>query len=347
MERLSSVCVAGHHTFRCRSKVRELVTAKSVDDLRTLHTEGFFEQNVIIIGHGSNCLFVDDLDVAVLKVDIGGLDARSHGDDQVLITVGAGVAWDDVVEWSIENRLGGVECMVRIPGTCGAAPIQNIGAYGQELRDRFHSLQAFHRQLGTLVTLASGDCEFGYRDSVFKRDPSWVITSISITLIKNGYVPSIQYPSLSRALNASSLTSPTLRQIADHVIAIRSSKLPNPATHPNAGSFFKNPLLRGDQATAFLQTHPEASVFGVDGGTIKVSAGWLIEQTGWRGKMLGDVGVWPEHALVLYRTPTGRATGNDVIRLARSVKTAVYAQFGVQLQCEVRIHSCGQQDQKI
>jgi UDP-N-acetylmuramate dehydrogenase len=247
--------------------------------------------------------------------------------------------------------------MIRIPGTCGAAPVQNIGAYGQELDHVLHRVRAFDTQKGVFHDFTPDECGFSYRDSMFKRPEGrhWIITSISLRLHGASYQIQPTYPSLVASLNEAGISNPTLKDVGQHVAAIRASKLPNPSSQPNAGSFFKNPVLRGELASRFMAQFPEAPWFELEVGmsspgvetedegtqdasshAIKVPAGWLIEHVGLKGEWTGRVGVWPKQALVLYHQ--GEATGVDILGLASRIQDKVRQTFGVELEQEVRVY---------
>ncbi|KLJ02161.1 UDP-N-acetylmuramate dehydrogenase [Luteimonas sp. FCS-9] len=288
----------------------------------------------LVLGGGSNLLFVDDVD-AVLAI----ADARRAivADDGVAahVRTAAGASWHDVVMWTLAQGLGGLENLALIPGTVGAAPIQNIGAYGVEVADRIHAVEAFDRQRGAPVSLDAAACGFGYRDSVFKQTPDrWIVTAVTFALSRRA-APVLDYAGIRDALAARGVAAPTPSHVAEAVIAIRRSKLPDPAVIGNAGSFFKNPIVDAATAAALRETHPDLPVFPVNDGRRKLSAAWLIDRCGWKGHRDGDAGVSAGHALVLVNH--GRAHGRDLLALARRIADSVQARFGVALAPEPRI----------
>lgn len=358
MIRQTHVSLQSHHSFRCPSIAEEEVRIQSEEDLLDAYQLGLFKEPWIVLGHGTNSLFLPKVSERVFLVELEGFDHESLPDDQVLVRVGAGVRWDDVVEWSINQGYGGIEAMIRIPGTCGAAPVQNIGAYGQELNEVLMLVRAFDTKQGVFHDFTPNECGFSYRDSMFKKPEGrhWIITSISMVLKGESYQPNPSYPSLVDSLQEAGISSPTLKDIGDHVAKIRASKLPNPTTQPNAGSFFKNPILRGDKAVTFTSTYPDAPWFEVTDQNsfenssrddlsgspskqermLKIPAGWLIEQTGLKGVKKGHVGVWAKQALVLYHE--GEANGADVLALATMIQEEVQKRFDIVLEREVRVY---------
>jgi UDP-N-acetylmuramate dehydrogenase len=350
------------HSFRCASIAEEEVLIRSEDDLMEAYELGLFNEPWIALGHGTNTLFLPRVTERVFVLQLKEFEYEVWQDDQLHVTVGAGVEWDDLVEWSIEQGYGGIEAMIRIPGTCGAAPVQNIGAYGQELDRVLLRVRAFDTQRGIFHDFRPEECGFSYRTSMFKRPEGrhWIITSISLRLQGSSYTIKPTYPSLVASLNEAGISSPTLKDIGHHVAAIRGSKLPHPSNQPNAGSFFKNPVLRGEQAKRFLDQFPNAPWFDIqvsdneqtsdklnsdervsdkltsDERAIKVPAGWLIEYVGLKGEWTGRVGVWPKQALVLYHE--GEALGTDILELATRIQDKVRETFQVELEQEVRVY---------
>lgn len=357
MIRQTQASLQAHHSFRCPSIAEEEVLIRSEDDLMEAYRLGLFNEPWIVLGHGTNTLFLPRVSERVFLMQFEGFEHESLKNDQIQVTIGAGVEWDDLVEWSIEQGYGGIEAMIRIPGTCGAAPVQNIGAYGQELDHVLHRVRAFDTKKGVFRDFTPDECGFSYRDSMFKRPEGrhWIITSISLRLHGASYQIRPTYPSLVASLNEAGISNPTLKDVGQHVAAIRASKLPNPSSQPNAGSFFKNPVLRGERASRFMDQFPEAPWFELEMGmsspgvetedegnqdasshAIKVPAGWLIEHVGLKGEWNGRVGVWPKQALVLYHQ--GEATGVDVLELASQIQEKVKQTFGVELEQEVRVY---------
>ncbi|MFO1346614.1 MAG: UDP-N-acetylmuramate dehydrogenase [Rhodocyclaceae bacterium] len=286
-----------------------------------------------ILGGGSNIVLAGDFDGLMLQVALAGRACVTEDADAWYVRAGAGESWHDFVQWTLAQGWPGLENLSLIPGTVGAAPIQNIGAYGLEVAERFHSLRAIDLVDGRECSFATSDCRFGYRDSVFKqegwhRDGRFLIVDVTFRLPKR-WQPVTRYADVANELAACDVAAPTARDIADAVIAIRRRKLPDPATLPNVGSFFQNPLVDGAVAAALHTAHPALPQYPQADGRVKLAAGWLIEQAGWKGKDLGPAGMYEQQALVLVNR--GGATGSDVCALAAAVQADVAARFGVTL----------------
>ena len=286
-----------------------------------------------ILGGGSNIVLAGDFDGLMLQVALTGRACVAEDTDAWYVRAGAGESWHDFVQWTLAQGWPGLENLSLIPGTVGAAPIQNIGAYGLEVAERFHSLRAIDLVDGQERSFAASDCRFGYRDSVFKqegwhRDGRFLIVDVTFRLPKR-WQPVTRYADVANELASRDIAAPTARDIADAVIAIRRRKLPDPATLPNTGSFFQNPLVDGAVAAALHTAHPALPQYPQADGRVKLAAGWLIEQAGWKGKDLGPAGMYEQQALVLVNR--GGATGSDVCALAAAVQADVAARFGVTL----------------
>ncbi|MCP5247232.1 MAG: UDP-N-acetylmuramate dehydrogenase [Candidatus Accumulibacter sp.] len=289
-----------------------------------------------VIGAGSNLVLTGDFDGLVMKVAIGGRQLVEENDDAWVVRVGAGEDWHQLVMWTLAQGWPGLENLALIPGTVGAAPIQNIGAYGLEMADRLLSLESVDTLTGKPVPLDHAGCRFGYRDSVFKQqgwhlDGQRLITHVSLRLPRR-WQARTRYAELAAELERRQLASPSARQIAEAVIAIRRRKLPDPATLPNAGSFFHNPRVSGSLAERLATAHPELPRYPQPDGSVKLAAAWLIERSGWKGRDLGRVGMYERQALVLVNR--GGAHGAEVIALARAVQADVSQCFGVELTPE-------------
>ncbi len=287
----------------------------------------------LILGGGSNVLLTRDFPGLVIHVELKGIEMLGEDAATRRIRVAAGENWHDFVMWTLAQGYGGLENLSLIPGSVGAAPIQNIGAYGVEAGELIESVTVFDFVSGATSTLSRAECAFGYRDSVFKhamRD-SALILAVTFALPKD-WKPNIRYAEVAQELAARAIAEPTARDVSDAVIAIRRRKLPDPAVIGNAGSFFKNPVVPEDVRNALLQAHPDLVSYAQPDGSYKLAAGWLIDQCGWKGRSLGAAGVYEKQALVLVNR--GGATGEDVWRLARAVQADVAARFGVQLELE-------------
>jgi UDP-N-acetylmuramate dehydrogenase len=271
----------------------------------------------------------------VIKNSIPGIAVLREDDDHVWVRAGAGEVWHDLVLWSVARGLGGLENLSLIPGQVGAAPMQNIGAYGVEVREFIHRVEAWDRDEAKLVHLDNAGCEFGYRDSVFKRAPErYVITAIELDLPRER-APRIDYAGVREELAALGAGEPRPSAVAEAIARIRLRKLPDPRTIGNAGSFFKNPVIAADAAEALRRAHADAPIWPAGEGRAKVSAAWLVEASGFRGAREGDAGVSSQHALVLVNH--GHASGAEILALAERVQAGVRAKFGIELQPEPRI----------
>ena len=290
----------------------------------------------LVLGGGSNLLFAGDAEVPVLALRDDAVAVLDDDGAEATVRAGAGASWHRFVRWTLDHGLCGLENLALIPGTVGAAPIQNIGAYGVEVGERVHAVEAWEPARGRFVRLSPRECAFGYRDSLFKREGGrYVVTAVEFRLPREAPVR-IGYAGIGEELAASGIDVPTPRQVFEAVCAIRARKLPDPAVIGNAGSFFKNPIVPQAQAEALAAAHPGLPVFpGADAGSRKLPAAWLIEAAGWKGRREGDAGVSPGHALVLVNH--GAATGAQLLALARRIAGSVQADFGVALEPEPRI----------
>lgn len=294
------------------------------------------EQPLLPIGAGSNLLLAGDLDGVALAFTARQVAIVQEDADQVLVRAEAGLDWHMLVLWTLEHGLCGLENLALIPGTVGASPIQNIGAYGVEVGERIDSVEAWDTRASDFCRLSRAECAFGYRDSVFKRQPGrWIITAVTYTLSRTAHLQ-LDYAGLRAELADMEIANPTAREVAEAVIHIRRRKLPDPALLGNAGSFFKNPIVPASVAERLEAEHPGLPVFNGDAAdTRKLSAAWLIEQAGWKGHRQGDAGVSPDHALVLVNH--GQASGAQLLALARDIAASVHERFGVDIEPEPRI----------
>ena len=319
-------------TFRLPARAAELIVLDAPEQIATLPPASHGE---LVLGGGSNTLFVGDYPGRVLLNRMTGVSFENSG-DEVLVTATAGENWHRLVRTCIDRGLHGLENLVMIPGSVGAAPMQNIGAYGVELADVFERLAAWDRNEKRMVTMERNDCAFGYRDSRFKSiEPErFLITSVTLRLSRR-FQPDTRYASLTEALASSDITKPTSRQLAATVMRLRRHRLPDPARLPNAGSFFKNPVVTPQRAETMLTAHPELLHWPMPDGSVKLGAGRMIELLGWKGKAIGDAAVYPNHALVLINR--GRATAEDLMRLICAIQTSVHDEYGVELEAEPRL----------
>ncbi len=329
-----NVALRSFNTFGLPARAAWFAAVETPAQLATLATtlEWRYLQR-FVLGGGSNVILTGDFEGLVLHVRIPGRELLAEETDARIVRAGAGENWHDFVCWTLERGWPGLENLSLIPGTVGAAPIQNIGAYGLEMAERFQQLEAVDLETSATVMFDRAACRFGYRDSVFKREATgrYLITSVTFRLPKH-WRPEIRYAELARELERRRIANPTARQVSDAVIAVRSRKLPDPACVGNAGSFFKNPVVGAATFASLAARYPELPRYPQADGTVKLAAGWLIERCGWKGRDLGPVGVYEKQALVLVNR--GGARGADVLRLAGAIQESVWAAFGVKLEQE-------------
>lgn len=332
------VDLTGLNTMRVSATAQQFVDVKNQQHLVELFKSGFFERHTpIILGGGSNLLLVGDPQSPVLKISIRGVQIDDIGNGHVLMKAGAGENWHGLVVQAVEKGYGGIENLALIPGTAGAAPIQNIGAYGVELQDCFEELTAFDTSTGTFKTFKRAECRFAYRDSMFKNNQkgAYIICDLSLRLRSKNHQLVTGYKALSDYLDRENIHQPTIRDICNAVVAIRRSKLPDPADIGNAGSFFKNPVISAKRYRKLKHEFPELSSYKLDSGDYKLPAAWLIDQAGWKGKQVGNVGSYENQALVLVNH--GGATGREIYAHAMRIRDSVQERFGVDLNPEVNI----------
>ncbi len=345
-----------YNTFGIMARADTLVRVRCSADLAALRADPVLgKAPVFVLGGGSNVVFTGDVTPVVLKIEIKGRRLVAETERAWIVEAGAGESWHDTVAWTLAQGWPGLENLALIPGTVGAAPVQNIGAYGVELQDRFDSLDAVDLLTGQSFTLDAAQCAFGYRDSVFKHAPSApdageklprgmglagraVITHVRFRLPKP-WRPVLGYAELERraaeAVEAG-VAEPSAQQIFDWVCAIRRAKLPDPAVIGNAGSFFKNPTVTPEQCADIIAREPKIVHYPLDDGRIKLAAGWLIDACGWKGKTVGQAAVYDKQALVLVNKGRGETsvTGGEVMTLAGAIQTSVYERFGIRLEPE-------------
>ena len=294
------------NTFGIAARARQLLRVQHPAQLQALSQQPeLLQQGLLVLGGGSNTVFTGDVQPLLLKIEIPGLALVDENDTQYIVQAGAGESWHGLVAWSLQQGYAGLENMALIPGTAGAAPVQNIGAYGMELQDRFHGLDAIDIRTGRSFSLDAAQCRFSYRDSIFKHQPDdahcsaagasglagqAVITHVRLALPKR-WQPALGYLDIQRKMAETGITNPTAQQVFDMVVAIRRAKLPDPAQTGNAGSFFKNPVVSAAQCADILAHTPAAVHYPLPDGRIKLAAGWLIDACGWRGKSMGNAGV--------------------------------------------------------
>lgn len=322
------------HTFGFEVSAGAFAEFEDVDGLRELLSQ--YPSNHFILGGGSNICFTEDFDGLVALNKIQGRHFEIHP-DHVFITGGAGENWHEFVLYTLQNNWGGLENMSLIPGTLGAAPIQNIGAYGVELKDVFVQLNALNKETLEVEVFDNEQCAFGYRDSFFKNEGKnrYVILDVTFKLSLPPHQLNTTYGAIQTVLDEKGIKNPDIRDVSDAVIAIRQSKLPDPAVIGNAGSFFKNPVIEEKLLDSLFEHYPAMPYYRQGDGTVKIPAGWLIEQCGWKGKRVGSVGCHKDQALVLVHF--GGGSGKEILQLAQEIQTSVAEKFGITIHPEVNV----------
>jgi len=331
-----NISLRPYNTFGIDVKAHFFAEIFEVEDLKALFQNDLTKtQKILIIGGGSNMLFTKDFDGLVIKISIKGIKAKENG-TQISVTAGGGVVWNDFVNYCVEHHYAGVENLSLIPGTVGASPIQNIGAYGVELKDVFESCDAFEIKTRTTKTFHFSDCNFGYRESIFKGElkGQYIITSVTFNLKTEANV-NTSYGAIETELQKRGIGKPSIADVSAAVSHIRVSKLPDLSTIGNAGSFFKNPVIEKYEFSDIVAKTPDVVHYPTADGKIKLAAGWLIEQCGWKGKIQGQTGTWKNQALVLVNH--GNATGSEVYNFSEQIIDSVKSTFGVTLEREVNI----------
>jgi UDP-N-acetylmuramate dehydrogenase len=327
----NNISLKKYNTFSIDVQARQFVTVNSIEELQQALAE---HQDVFLLGGGSNILLVNPIEKPVIHLNIKGIETFLINENDVIIKAGAGENWHEFVLWCIENDYGGLENLSLIPGNVGTSPIQNIGAYGVEIKDVFSELTALEIATGKLKKFNASMCHFGYRNSVFKNElkGQFVIVDVSFKLTRSNHKINTDYGAIRSILSSQ---TPSIKEVSDAVIAIRQSKLPDPDILANSGSFFKNPVVANDLFHEIQRTYPEMPYYPVDDFSTKIPAGWLIEKCGFKGKRFGDAGVHEHQALVLVNH--GNATGNELLDLANRIQSKVNDSFGIALEMEVNI----------
>lgn len=332
-----NISLKPYNTFGIDVNASHFAIFNSIDELNYLLNQNELKTIPhLILGGGSNLLLTKNYDGLILKNELHGISILRSDDELVFVKSAAGEVWHDFVLFCIENNLGGVENLSLIPGSVGAAPMQNIGAYGVEIKDVFHELEAYEIETGKIRIFNLTECKFGYRESVFKQDQKgkYIITSVTFRLTKNPKL-NTSYGAINDELQKQGITNPTIRDVSNAVIAIRQSKLPDPKEIGNSGSFFKNPVVLKSHFEKLKETYPDLPSYPVDETRVKLAAGWLIEKSGWKGKTIGNYGVHKNQALVLVNY--GGANGSDIYNLSEEILQSVKSNFGVELEREVNI----------
>ncbi len=331
----NNISLKPYNTFGIDANAKQFVEITDTAQISELHSNNLLN-DIFVIGFGSNMLLTSDIDKLVLKISTKGKEIISESNNKVIVKAAAGEDWPEFVLWSIDKGLYGLENLSKIPGNVGTSPIQNIGAYGTEIKDTFYKLEAFEIATGKTKTFYNADCNFGYRESIFKKEEKgkYIITDVYFELEKQGEL-NLSYGAIKSKLEEKGITNPTPKDVSDCVIEIRKSKLPDPKEIGNSGSFFKNPVISADAFNVIKQKYPDAPSYTLENGNIKVPAGWLIEKSGWKGFRKGDAGVHEKQALVLVNY--GNAKGKEILDLANEIRKDISDKFGIDLEIEVNI----------
>lgn len=334
---MNRINIQPYNTFGINVIANDLKIIKKKDDLSTVF-EQLKNSKFLIIGGGSNVLFTNDsYDGTIVLNQFKGVEIISETEDEVMIKANSGEVWHEFVLYCIDKGYAGIENLSLIPGSVGASPMQNIGAYGVELKDTFHSLEAYHIESGEVHTFDNQACEFGYRESVFKLKlkNQYFITSVSFKLKKKKHNLNASYGAITSELEKNNISKPTIKDISNAIIAIRQSKLPDPKEIGNAGSFFKNPVVTNSIIEKIKVDYPNIPIYPFDEKKSKIAAGWLIEQAGWKGKTIDNYGVHKLQALVLVNY--GGASGQQIYELSTQIIKDIQSKFGIELEREVNM----------
>ncbi|MGI5914263.1 MAG: UDP-N-acetylmuramate dehydrogenase [Bacteroidales bacterium] len=323
----------GFNSFNLDHKAKTFISCSDEKELKSILP---ISDKIIVLGGGSNLLFCADVKGTVIQPTMGGISVDMAGAEKVVVTAGAGVVWDDLVKWCVENGYHGLESLSNIPGNVGASPVQNIGAYGSEAKDYIIKVRAISLTSGETREFSNEECRFGYRDSIFKKELKnrYLITKVSF-LLSTSFRADSKYDRLQEEIAKFGETDPV--NVRKAVISIRGKKLPDPKILGNAGSFFKNPVVSSQTAEALLSAYPHMPVYYESENDKKLSAAWLIDQCGWKGKRVGDAGVYDKQPLVLVNF--GKASGMDILNLSEEIRNSVAEKFNVTLEREVEVIS--------
>ena len=331
---LNNISLKEYNTFGVECYAKRFVSIDSFYDLQQLLKT---EKDLFLLSGGSNILLTKDIEKLVVLINIKGISIDRENKNTVHLTVNSGENWHEFVLWCISQDYGGIENLSLIPGNVGTCPIQNIGAYGVEVKDTITKVEAIEIETGKLITFANAECQFGYRNSIFKNDVKgkYIITSVSFELTKTNHQLNTSYGAIEVALQEKKITNPTIKDVSDAVISIRKSKLPDPKEIGNSGSFFKNPVISTEQFSQLQKEYPAIPSYKISEATTKVPAGWLVEQCGFKGKRFGDAGVHEKQALVLVNY--ANASGLEIYNLGKSIQQTVFNKFKIDLEIEVNI----------
>jgi UDP-N-acetylmuramate dehydrogenase len=326
-----------YNTFGIDVSAKYFVEAETVGEI--ISALKFARENklpMMLFSGGSNMLLTHDFEGLVLKLNLKGIEIVSENEDFVKVKVNSGENWHNFVQWTLEKNLGGLENLSLIPGNAGTAPMQNIGAYGVEIKDAMTELSALEIKTGEIKKFSNEECRFGYRESVFKNElkNQFIILDVTFQLAKRNYQLHTEYGAIQSELEKLNIQNPTIQDVSKAVINIRQSKLPDPKEIGNSGSFFKNPVISKSDFEEIQKAHPEISAYH-SGDEVKIAAGWLIENAGWKGKRFGDAGVHEKQALVLVNY--GNASGQEIFDLSEKIIADIFQKFGIRLEREVNI----------
>ncbi len=327
-----------YNTFGIEAQARYFCKISKEEQLEELlSSEAYKNERHLILGSGSNILFTNDFDGLIIKVELEGIQKLKETGDTIDINVKSGEVWHTLVLYCVQNNLGGIENLSLIPGTVGAAPIQNIGAYGVEIKEVVKNVEAINLSTGERKTFTNAECMFGYRESIFKHDlkDNYFISSVTLTMTTKNHLLNTHYGAIQDTLKAMHVTEPTIKTISDAVIHIRKTKLPDPSIIGNAGSFFKNPVITLSHYGQLKKKYTEIPGYPSVNQSVKIPAGWLIEQCGWKGKRVDNIGVHTQQALVLVNY--GNGNGNEIFQLAKNILSSVKEKFNITLTPEVNI----------
>ena len=336
MNIISNFPLKKYNTFGIEANAKKFVSVHSVDDLKNVLEENKLEKK-FILGGGSNMLLTQDIDALVIHIDLKGKKIIKEDENFVWIESQAGENWHELVLWTINQNFGGFENMSLIPGNVGTTPVQNIGAYGTEIKDTFVSCEAINIETKQLKTFSKDECNFGYRESIFKHEvkDQFIITSVVFKLTKQNHKINISYGDITAELEKQNIKIPTLQQVSNAVISIRQSKLPDPKVLGNSGSFFKNPIISRNLFNEVKLKFPEIKHYDVSDAEVKIPAGWLIEHAGFKGKRFGDAGIHKNQALVLVNY--GNATGQEILIVSKEIQKAIFEKYGIHIEAEVNV----------
>ena len=323
-----------YNTFGIAAKAKSFVAVQNTEELTTVLKQN---DDIFVLGGGSNMLLTKDIEKLVVHVNLKGITIEKEDQDYVWVKANAGENWHEFVMWCLEHNYGGIENLSLIPGNVGTTPIQNIGAYGVEIKDTLAYCEAINIATQEFKTFTNEECQFAYRESIFKNElkNKYIITSVIFKLTKTNHKLNTAYGAIETELNNQNISNPTIKDVSNAVIAIRQSKLPDPEELGNSGSFFKNPIIAKSLYEKVILNFPEMPHYKVSETEVKVPAGWLIEQAGFKGKRFGDAGIHKNQALVLVNY--GNATGAEILAVSKDIQATILAKFGIPIEAEVNI----------